>query len=474
MTTLAQISETQAQKATTANENFDALAYAGLFGRRAAGISGLTWAYYGGILYVAGVGTAIADGTVALTLNLTNYVEATTAGVVSANTVGFTAGRMPLYTVVCGATTISSYADQRSRNLVGDFTAKGNVTIGGTLGVTGTITAAAITASGQVQVTKTGNADAAGIYQNAAGQSTIAIRDSTQAVDAKLWDMSVGIVANALIFRTINDAISVASTWLSVLRAGTNITSVTFPNGSFLVSGAATLSSTLAVAIGGTSGIGVGVAATAAAMVAIKTTAASANHLQFIDSQASGRTWQIGPGAGDAVVTNFALFDNTGGGIVAQFSTVAGLTRYLKFSASNGGNPSISVSAGSLSVGSDLQGSTATFSGTVSLSAARAIGGGRTAATINAAANADITSGGGGNVAGLLIVQGSDGAGKDFCDYMVYRWFGNNPVAVQFASAGAPAARTYTINGGTGEVNLAMGAGGGPYVIRTITALPNG
>jgi hypothetical protein len=114
MTTLAQISETQAQKATTANENFDALAYAGLFGRRAAGISGLTWAYYGGILYVDGVATAIADGTVALTLNLTNYVEATRAGVVSANTVGFTAGRIPLYTVVCGATTISSYADKRA------------------------------------------------------------------------------------------------------------------------------------------------------------------------------------------------------------------------------------------------------------------------------------------------------------------------------------------------------------------------
>jgi hypothetical protein len=114
MTTLAQISETQAQKATTANENFDALAYAGMFGRRAAGISGLTWAYYGGILYVDGVATAIADGTVALTLNLTNYVEATRAGVVSANTVGFTAGRIPLYTVVAGATTISSYADKRA------------------------------------------------------------------------------------------------------------------------------------------------------------------------------------------------------------------------------------------------------------------------------------------------------------------------------------------------------------------------
>src|SRR4051812_39091733 len=131
MTTLAQISETQAQKATTANENFDALAYAALFGRRAAGVTGLTWAYYGGILYVGGVSTAIADGTVALTNTATNYVEATTAGVVSANTDGFTAGRIPLYTVTTAGGVITGYTDQRSDNLVGDATIKGNATIGG-------------------------------------------------------------------------------------------------------------------------------------------------------------------------------------------------------------------------------------------------------------------------------------------------------------------------------------------------------
>lgn len=113
MTTLTQISETQAQKATTANENFDAVAPAGLFGRKALTTVALTWGYYGGIMYIDGVATSIADGTLSLTANQTNYIEATRAGVVSANITGFTSGRIPLYTAVAGAATISSYADQR-------------------------------------------------------------------------------------------------------------------------------------------------------------------------------------------------------------------------------------------------------------------------------------------------------------------------------------------------------------------------
>jgi hypothetical protein len=118
MTTLTQISETQAQKATTANENFAAVSPAGLFGRKAATTSGLTWGYFGGILYVDGVATSVADGTVALTANQTNYLEATRAGTVSANITGFTAGRIPLYTIVAGASTISSYTDYREHSQV--------------------------------------------------------------------------------------------------------------------------------------------------------------------------------------------------------------------------------------------------------------------------------------------------------------------------------------------------------------------
>lgn len=104
----------QASKETTANALFDAGSPATLFGRRATTTTALTWGYYGGMLMVDGVLTSIANGTVALTASTTNYVEATRAGVVSKNTTGFTAGSIPLYTVVTGASTVSSYTDHRT------------------------------------------------------------------------------------------------------------------------------------------------------------------------------------------------------------------------------------------------------------------------------------------------------------------------------------------------------------------------
>ena len=113
MTVLTQISETQAQKATTANENFTSTAVAGLFGRNGVTTTALTWGYWGGTIYVDGTATTISDGTVALTASNTNYVEATRAGVVSANVAAFTAGRIPLYTVVTSGSAITSYTDVR-------------------------------------------------------------------------------------------------------------------------------------------------------------------------------------------------------------------------------------------------------------------------------------------------------------------------------------------------------------------------
>jgi hypothetical protein len=74
----------------------------------------LTWGFYGGELLVDGVLTAINNGSVALTVSATNFVEATRAGAVSANTTGFTAGRIPLYEVVTNATTTTSWTDRRA------------------------------------------------------------------------------------------------------------------------------------------------------------------------------------------------------------------------------------------------------------------------------------------------------------------------------------------------------------------------
>ena len=112
-TNLDTLSSGQASKEVTANALFDAGSPATLFGRRASTTTALTWGYYGGMLTVDGVLTSIANGTVALTGSTTNYVEANRAGTVSKNTTGFTAGRIPLYTIVTGASTVTSYTDHR-------------------------------------------------------------------------------------------------------------------------------------------------------------------------------------------------------------------------------------------------------------------------------------------------------------------------------------------------------------------------
>lgn len=113
-TNLDAMSSSQAGKEITANAYFDAASPATLYGRRQSTSSGLTWGYYGGNVLVNGVLTQIANGTLGLTASTTNYIEAEpTTGAVSFNTSGFTAGRTPLYTVVTGTATVSSYTDHR-------------------------------------------------------------------------------------------------------------------------------------------------------------------------------------------------------------------------------------------------------------------------------------------------------------------------------------------------------------------------
>jgi hypothetical protein len=110
---LDQISESQAGKAATANAILSALAAGALFGVHSA--SGLTVVFYGGNMSIAGVPTAIADQTISLTANATNYIYATSAGVVTKTTSipgswpgPLAAGAIALYSFVTGASTITS------------------------------------------------------------------------------------------------------------------------------------------------------------------------------------------------------------------------------------------------------------------------------------------------------------------------------------------------------------------------------
>lgn len=111
---MTQLVEGQAEAATLVNENFDAVEPAALFGIDVANSNLLTLAYYGGNMMVGTTHTAISDGTWTLNASATNYIECTNAGVSSVNTTGFTAGRIPLYTVVTDATTRTSTTDKRA------------------------------------------------------------------------------------------------------------------------------------------------------------------------------------------------------------------------------------------------------------------------------------------------------------------------------------------------------------------------
>src|SRR5678816_3826037 len=82
-TTIDQVQTNQASQEVVLNGLWDAASPATNFGRRASTTTALTWGYYGGTLDISGTPTQIANGTVALTNNATNYVKRTAAGVVS-------------------------------------------------------------------------------------------------------------------------------------------------------------------------------------------------------------------------------------------------------------------------------------------------------------------------------------------------------------------------------------------------------
>lgn len=118
-TNIDTISASQASKEVTANAYFDAASGATLFGRRASTSSALTWGYYGGnFVNSAGALSQIANGTVSLTASQTNYIVASkSAGAVSTSTAttnwNDTANYHRLYSVVTGASSVTSYTDSR-------------------------------------------------------------------------------------------------------------------------------------------------------------------------------------------------------------------------------------------------------------------------------------------------------------------------------------------------------------------------
>lgn len=118
-TLLRQLTTAQSAKETLVNALFDAASPATLFGIDHVGTSGLTLSMFGGNVLVGGTVTTVANqASLALTNSATNYIEfdptgtATTSGI-RLNTSGWTAGYVPLWSIVTSGGGISTYADER-------------------------------------------------------------------------------------------------------------------------------------------------------------------------------------------------------------------------------------------------------------------------------------------------------------------------------------------------------------------------
>jgi hypothetical protein len=122
------IEPSQAQKEVTANALFEAASPAMLYARRARTSAGFTWGYYGGTVLINGTITTIDNGTLTLTANRGNWIEADpSTGEISVNNTGFTAGRMPLYLVLTDGTSIVGYEDLRSAYTAATTAASGSL-----------------------------------------------------------------------------------------------------------------------------------------------------------------------------------------------------------------------------------------------------------------------------------------------------------------------------------------------------------
>ncbi len=75
--------------------------------------NGLNFAYGIGSIRNDNIITDVTNGLLALTDNTTNYIEISTEGVISANIVGFTSGKFPLYISTTSSGEIISTIDKR-------------------------------------------------------------------------------------------------------------------------------------------------------------------------------------------------------------------------------------------------------------------------------------------------------------------------------------------------------------------------
>jgi hypothetical protein len=90
-------------------------ALAETFDENSATTTGLVWGYKGGLFRLDAVVTTVAAGTIALTDDVTNYLEIDPDdGLVKKNTTSFTSGRIPIRTVLTASGSQTTNTDKRA------------------------------------------------------------------------------------------------------------------------------------------------------------------------------------------------------------------------------------------------------------------------------------------------------------------------------------------------------------------------
>ena len=95
-------------------DHANALTMSEVFDENSTTTTGLTWGYKGGLFRNDNTITTVADGTVSLNDDTTNYVEVGSDGVVYVVTGSFTSGRIPIRTVLTASGAQSTSTDKRA------------------------------------------------------------------------------------------------------------------------------------------------------------------------------------------------------------------------------------------------------------------------------------------------------------------------------------------------------------------------
>lgn len=230
----APLSFTQADKNFT---DLQAAANASLraWGQKESTTTGLTYGYYGGPAFNGTTWTSVGDGTVVLTASSTNYVERTSAGVVSSNLIGWTSGKTPMALITTGVSAITTVTDFRGGPTPADLAAP---TGAGMVGLDDNLAFASGTLGAKAQYSQTASAQMQAmlskIKRNVEDVTILILGDST-GDGADRWPNQLALQLPAMFpthtikYTTWNSTVYNA---LTTIATGTGAQTITVYNGS--------------------------------------------------------------------------------------------------------------------------------------------------------------------------------------------------------------------------------------------------